>query len=62
MEKITYTFINCNTIIQVGPCHHGMAHPQVADGETPSNKEGSCDNNNNNNNNNNNKWRATDKG
>jgi len=23
--------------------HHGMAHPQVADGETASNIEGSCE-------------------
>jgi hypothetical protein len=26
----------------VGPCHHGMARPQVADGGTASNMEGSC--------------------
>ena len=26
----------------VGPCHHGMAHPQVADGGTASDMEGSC--------------------
>ena len=26
----------------MGPCHHGMAHPQVADGRTASNMEGSC--------------------
>ena len=25
----------------VGPCHHGMARPQVADGGTASNMEGS---------------------
>ena len=24
-----------------GPCHHGMARPQVADGGTASNMEGS---------------------
>jgi hypothetical protein len=24
-------------------CHHGMAHPQVADAGTPSNMEGSCE-------------------
>ena len=27
----------------VGPCHHGMAHPQVADRGTASDKEGSCE-------------------
>ena len=27
----------------VGPCHHGMACPQVADGGTTSNMEGSCE-------------------
>ena len=28
---------------QVGPCHHGMACPQVVDGGTASNMEGSCE-------------------
>jgi hypothetical protein len=28
---------------KVGPCHHGMARPQVADGGTASNMEGSCE-------------------
>jgi hypothetical protein len=27
----------------VGPCHHGMARPQVADGRTASYMEGSCE-------------------
>jgi hypothetical protein len=27
----------------VGPCHHGMACPQVADGGTASDMEGSCE-------------------
>ena len=27
----------------VGPCHHGMARPQVADGGTASGMEGSCE-------------------
>jgi hypothetical protein len=27
----------------VGPCHHGMARPQVADGGTVSYMEGSCE-------------------
>ena len=29
--------------MNVGPCHHGMARPQVADGGTTSNMEGSCE-------------------
>ena len=29
--------------MNVGPCHHGMARPQVADGGTASNMEGSCE-------------------
>jgi hypothetical protein len=31
------------TPCEVGPCHHGMARPQVADGGTASDKEGSCE-------------------
>jgi len=27
--------------MNVGPCHHGMARPQVAEGGTASNMEGS---------------------
>ena len=27
----------------VGPCHHGMAHPQVVDGGTASDMDGSCE-------------------
>ena len=27
----------------VGPCHHGMARPQVADGGTASDMGGSCE-------------------
>ena len=27
----------------VGPCHHVMAHPQVADGGTACDMEGSCE-------------------
>ena len=30
----------CSTL-NVGPCHHGMARPRVADGGTASNMEGS---------------------
>jgi hypothetical protein len=29
--------------MNVGPSHHGMARPQVADGGTASNMEGSCE-------------------
>ena len=29
----------------VGPCHHVMARPQVADGGTASDMEGSCEKN-----------------
>jgi len=29
--------------MNVGPCHQGMARPQVADRGTASNKEGSCE-------------------
>jgi hypothetical protein len=32
-----------NNIGWVGPCHHGKARPQVADGGTAFNVEGSCD-------------------
>jgi hypothetical protein len=31
-----------STMLLVGPCHHGMARPRVADGGTASNIEGSC--------------------
>jgi hypothetical protein len=29
--------------MNVGPCHHGMARPQVADGGTASYMEGGCE-------------------
>ena len=29
--------------MNVGPCHHAMARPRVADGGTASNMEGSCE-------------------
>ena len=32
-----------NGSVLVGPCHRGMARPQVADRGTASNKEGSCE-------------------
>jgi len=31
------------TIHDVGPCHHGMARPRVADGGMASYMEGSCE-------------------
>jgi hypothetical protein len=34
-----YIYISMN----VGPCHHGMARPQVEDGGTASYMEGSCE-------------------
>jgi hypothetical protein len=33
----------CDTAMKVGPCHHGMARPQAADGGTASDMEGSCE-------------------
>ena len=42
-----YTAENLTTLtnhtVFVGPCHHGMARPQVADGGTASDMEGSCE-------------------
>jgi hypothetical protein len=37
----TYLVCRITYIIPIGPCHHGMARPQVADGGTASNMEGS---------------------
>ena len=34
------TIISSVSVLE-GPCHHGMARPQVADRGTPSEKEGS---------------------
>jgi len=39
----TYTHTHTQTYIYMGPCHHGMARPQVADRGTASDKEGSCE-------------------
>ena len=38
--KQTVKFSTCD---KRGPCHHGMARPQVADGGTVSNMECSCE-------------------
>ena len=39
--------LECNYVAQIieytGPCHHGMARPQVADEGTASDMEGSCE-------------------
>jgi len=35
--------VYCEYAHVVGPCHHGMARPQVADRGTVSDKEGSCE-------------------
>ena len=35
--------IRIDICVFVGPCHHGMARPQVADGGTASDMEGSCE-------------------
>jgi hypothetical protein len=37
-----YKNINPYSVL-VGPCHHGIARPQVADRGTASDKEGSCE-------------------
>jgi len=37
-----YDVIGYSSVL-VGPCHHGMARPQVVDKGKASNKEGSCE-------------------
>jgi len=39
--EIVFSFLNSPCV--VGPCHHGMARPQVADRGTASFMEGSCE-------------------
>jgi hypothetical protein len=34
---------NVGYSVNVSPCHHGMARPQVADGGTATDMEGSCE-------------------
>ena len=41
--KIVDEICKRHTPCVVGPCHHGMARPQVADRGTASNMEGSCE-------------------
>jgi len=43
MEKPTQSMFAIAVFRVVGPCHHGMARPQVADRGTASNMEGSCE-------------------
>jgi len=38
-----FLLVVLDVAVLVGPCHHGMARPQVADRGTASNKEGSCE-------------------
>jgi hypothetical protein len=44
--RLLYNYTNYMNILfsmNVGPCHHGMARPQVEDRGTASNMEGSCE-------------------
>jgi len=41
LELIFISILNRSHV--VGPCHNGMARPQVADRGTASDKEGSCE-------------------
>jgi len=43
IESESFRFELVPAIVLVGPCHHGMARPQVADRGTASDKEGSCE-------------------
>jgi hypothetical protein len=43
MERIEFVDTRGKLAVLVGPCHHGMARPQVADRGTASDKEGSCE-------------------
>ena len=38
-----FTLVFPDSAVLVGPCHHGIARPQVADRGTASDKEGSCE-------------------
>ena len=41
--KCACAILSSVTSLFVGPCHHGMGRPQVADGGTASDMEGSCE-------------------
>ena len=49
VRKVDKKFVELNLVPYgnerhvVGPCHHGMARPQIADRGTASDKEGSCE-------------------
>ena len=43
LTLIIYARYVFSKAMNVGPCHHGMARPRVADGGTASNMEGSCE-------------------
>jgi len=45
LQVFPHQFLLCVYVVAMlmGPCHHGMARPQVADRGTASNKEGSCE-------------------
>jgi hypothetical protein len=40
---VAFTCVISWKYMNVGPCHHGIARPQVADGGTASYMEGSCE-------------------
>ena len=40
---ISFCRVKNSVAVFVGPCHHGMARPQVVDGGTASDMEGSCE-------------------
>jgi len=42
-SRALYMVRSARVSVLVGPCHHGMARPQVADRGTASDKEGSCE-------------------
>ena len=43
MKKCAIISVSEEMSVFVGPCHHGIARPQVADGGTSSDMEGSCE-------------------
>ena len=43
IRSLIIMFHKVGPAVLVGPCHHGMARPQVADRGTASDKNGSCE-------------------
>ena len=41
-QQISFSKVKVTMLVS-SPCHHGMARPQVADGGTASDMEGSCE-------------------